>query len=202
MEKRDWEHRGAVLLTIVLGGLLLYVSLRFALPILLPFLFAWLISLPLAPLARRLSTRLHLPLRLSVLLLLLAVSGLSVWGISAATERLIRELGALVERLLSGNELSTWVGHVTAWVEQLLSRLGILSEGGEWREEQYEMMTGVLGDLLSSVASGLPSLVTKAVSSLPTVFFVLLIIVISAFKLNCIRKHNIKYTRCHNVLGC
>ena len=60
MENIRWERVAAMVICAAAAGALLYLLYRFALPLLLPFLLAWLLSLAVRPMAERLSKRFHL----------------------------------------------------------------------------------------------------------------------------------------------
>ena len=64
MEKVNWERLSAILISLVLCGALIYLSFRYVVVLLLPFLLAWLVALPVRPLAKRIAARVHLPQKL------------------------------------------------------------------------------------------------------------------------------------------
>ncbi len=181
MEKSVWERLSAILLTVCLGGLLFYCVLRFAFPILLPFLLAWVIAFPLRPLSQKLSKKSRLPQPVCAILLLLITVGLGAWGLAAAVGRLLSELGGLVNRLLSDGGLLDALGAAGTWLESLAEHFGLDGGGGDLRQKIHEMATGMIGSLLSAVASGLPELVGRILSSLPTVLFVTVLTVIAGY---------------------
>lgn len=181
MERVNWERWSAILLTFSLGGALAYCALRFAFPILLPFLLAWLIAWALRPLSKKLSHLSRLPQPLCAALLLIATVGLGAWGIVAAVWRLLSELGGLVNRLLSDGGLTDALGAAGAWLESLSERWGIETHNGALRQKLYEMAGDMVGSLLSAIASGLPELIARLLSSLPTVLFVIVLTVIAGY---------------------
>ena len=69
----QWERIAAILVSVLSGAVLGYLLLRYALPLLLPFLVAFGVSLMIRPLAKKLSSRLHLPRGLCAAVLLLSV---------------------------------------------------------------------------------------------------------------------------------
>ncbi len=181
MERVNWERWSAILLTFSLGTALAYCALRFAFPILLPFLLAWLIAWMLRPLSQKLSRVSRLPQPLCAALLLVATVGLGAWGIVTAVWRLLSELGGLVNRLLSDGGLTDALGAAGTWLEALSERWGIETPNGALRQKLYEMAGDMVGSLLSAIASGLPELVARLLSSLPTVLFVIVLTVIAGY---------------------
>lgn len=181
MEKSFWERSSSILITVTLGTVLAYVLFRFTFPILLPFLLAWLISLALRPLSLRVSNRLHLPHKLCAAVLLVTVVGLGAWGICAAVGSLVEQLGGLVDRLLSEGGILDAMDGAMEWLERLMARIGVSEHLSGGTESAHGMMTDLLGDLLSSLASGLPELAATIFSSLPTVFFVVILTLLAGY---------------------
>ncbi|MBQ9773615.1 MAG: sporulation integral membrane protein YtvI [Clostridia bacterium] len=180
MERDTWSRWSSILLTLTLGGLLVYFGLRIAFPILLPFLLALLIALPLRPLSKKLSRILHLPHRLCAAVLLVLAVGGSAWGIGAVIGRLWQELVGLCERLIADGELQEALTGVGAWIDSLRARLGMETNAGQ-TEQSYRMVSELLGNLLSSLASGLPPMIGKMVSSLPSIFFSVILTVLAGY---------------------
>ena len=181
MEKSFWERSSAILITLTLGAALAYVLFRFTFPILLPFLLAWLISLVLRPMSLRLSARLHLPHKLCAAVLLLSVVGLGAWGLCAAIGSLVEQLGGLVDRFLSEGGILDAMDGATEWLERLMARIGFSEHLSGGTQSANGMVTALLGDLLSSLAAGLPELAATLFSSLPTVFFVVVLTFLAGY---------------------
>ena len=107
MEKIHWERLAAMLFCFAGGAVLLFFALHYLLPLLFPFLIAWLLSLLIRPLAARISDFLHISRGVCSVVLLLVLLGGSIFLIGAALNRLLLELEHLLERLLAdGGELS------------------------------------------------------------------------------------------------
>ena len=181
MEKRFWERWSAILLTVCLGALIFYCVFRYAFLILLPFLLAWILSLPLRPLSQKMARKCRLPQPLCAALLLALTVGLGAWGIGAAVVRLLTEFGSLVNRLLSDGGLSEALEAVILRMEALAESWGIGFSGGEVRQRLYEMAAGLLRSFLSSLAAGLPELLGRVLASLPSVLFVILLTLIAGY---------------------
>ncbi len=181
MKQISWERLAAILVCVVLGGALLYYGARYALALLSPFLVSWLVSLPIRPLVERFSQRLHCPRGVCAAVLLLTVFGLGAWGVIAATLRLTAELGGLVERLLSDGGAFDAMESVMVWMESLGERFGFWQGGEAIREQFYQAAVGMIGDLLSYIASGLPAFVASLFSAFPHVLLFLTVSIIAGF---------------------
>ncbi|MBQ7336669.1 MAG: sporulation integral membrane protein YtvI [Clostridia bacterium] len=183
MENIRWERIAAVLLVLVLGGGLLYGFLRFVFPFLLPFLIAWLLALIIRPLATKIARHTHVSQKLCAVVLLVAVIGLGGWGIWFAAARLVTELGGLVNRLLAeGEGISETLENAMVRLEELIEGFGFLhTSDGSFRKGLYNTVTEMVTGVLTSVSARLPDLAGGVLSSLPSVFLVVGVTVISCF---------------------
>ncbi len=182
MSEIRWERVAAVLISILSGGALAYLFLRYAMPLLLPFLLAYGISLLIRPAANKFSVRTRLPRGLCSVFLLLLVFGLGGWGLWAGSVRLFSELGNLVERLLSEGGIFDAMDSLMLWVEQMGARFGLFSaaeEGGA--QAFYDGVMQMIGNMLSSLASRLPEVAASLFSALPSVLFFLIVSVVACF---------------------
>ena len=112
-----WERIAAIFVSILAGGALIYVSFRYALPLLLPFLLAFVISLFIQPIASKIATHTHLSRGICSIILLLLVFGLGGWGLWVGSVRLFASLGNLVERLLSEGGILDAMDTFAWWLE-------------------------------------------------------------------------------------
>ena len=186
MEKAAWEKWAAILFCLLAGGGLLLLFWHYLLPILFPFLAAWLLSLLIRPLARRISARTGLSQKLCAALLftLLLASLILLSGL--ALRRLMGELSRLLSRLLENDgKIPGVVDDSFDLFEFLMARLGIYPEAGSgyalFRERFYEMLTDMSDHLIESLGAGLPAFASGLLASLPSVFLALLITVIAGF---------------------
>lgn len=178
-----WERLAAMLIcvTALTGGC--YLAVRYALPILLPFLLAWGISLAVRPMARGMSRRLGASQRLCAAILLVAFLCLLLALLGGATRRLVTELEHLLERLLATEEISGPID----FFEMLTSRIGFLRRIGAgerlaaFRERFNQGVSELLVGLLRSLTAGIPQFLGGLVSALPSVLFVSVVTVIASF---------------------
>lgn len=182
MRTVQWERLAAILVSVLSGAVLGYLLLRHSLPLLLPFLVAFGVSLMIRPAAKKLSLRLHLPRGLCAAVLLLSVFGFGGWGLWAATVRLLSELGSLVERLMSEGGFFDTMDSFMLWVEQIGIRWGIPSlKEGDARQTIYGALMQMAGDLLTSMASRLPDIAAALFAAIPAGLLFLLVSVIACF---------------------
>ena len=117
----NWQRTAAMLFCAAVGLFSLWLTLRYAVGILLPFLLAFLLSRVVKPLSDRLTKKTKLPQSVSaaglVILAVGVVSALAVGGVW----RGVRELSRLADELAADTE------GLTAAVESVLSRVQSLS---------------------------------------------------------------------------
>ena len=187
MGRIAWEKWASVLICLCLGIGGLWLCLRYALPLVLPFALAWAASLAVRPMARRLSARIGLSKRVCAALLLTLLLCAGVGVLSLCVERLLGELQALLERLLAlgeGNELQDFDLY-----ELLTSKIGFLQrlEVGDrfsaFRERFNATASEMLTSLLTSLSSRLPGTVASVASALPSMLLSTVVTIVASFYL-------------------
>lgn len=182
MTEVRWERLAAILISILSGALLVYLAFRYALPLLLPFLVAYVVSLLIRPVANKLASRTRIGRGVCSVILLLVVFGLGGWGLWVGSVRLITELGNLVERLLSDGGIFDALDSLMLWAEGIGARLGLFQVSEEGSAQAfYDAVMQMVGNMLSSLASRLPDLATSLFSALPSVLFFLVVSVVACF---------------------
>ena len=182
MREIRWERIAAILVTVLAGGALLYLSFRYALPLLLPFLLAYAVAWMIRPVANKISKKMRLPRGLCAVLLLLLVFGFGGWGLWIGSVHLMEELGELIEHLLSNGGIFDAMDSLMLWAEGIGSRFGLFSAGEEGSAQAfYNSVMQMVGNLLSSLASRLPELAASLFSALPSVLFFLIVSVVACF---------------------
>ena len=117
----NWQKTASLLLCAAAGILTLWLTLRYAMGILLPFLLAFLLSRMVKPPADRLSRRTRIPRGIAAAGLVILTVGLVSALVVGGVWRGIRELTRLAEELTADTD-----GLIAA-VESLLSRARSLS---------------------------------------------------------------------------
>lgn len=159
----NWQKAASILFCAAVGLFALWLTLRYALGILLPFLLAYLLSRVVRPLADRLTKRTRLPRGVAaaglVILTVGVVSALAVGGIW----RGIRELTRLADGLTADTE-----GLIAA-VESALSRVRSFSAHIPFlrRFEDAPFYAELCDSVDSMVESGVARLTEAITSRLP-----------------------------------
>lgn len=188
MEERHWERRAATVICLAAAIAAAVLGARYLLPILLPFLIAWGLSLLIRPMALSLSRRIHLPQKLLAAILLLLLLGGLLLICFASVRRLFLELERLLERLLrEDGALSAVLDGETDYYGLLTSGIGLLERIGAaerfsaFREQFNAMVSGVVESLVTSLSAHLPRLAGQLLSALPDVFLLVIVTVIAGF---------------------
>jgi sporulation integral membrane protein YtvI len=186
MERISWEKWASILFCFLAGGGVLILFWRYLLPILLPFLAAWLISLVIRPLAKKTARQFHLPIKLCAAILLTLFWTALILLMGLALRRVMGEMSRLLAQLLENNgEIPGVVDDSFDLFEFLMARLGIYPEAGSgyalFRSRFYEILADMSDHLIQALGQGLPTFAAKLLSSLPSAFFALLIAVIAGF---------------------
>lgn len=166
------EKTMRILVCTVVGGLLFWLGMKYFLPVLVPFAAAYVVSLAIRPISRRVrakAPRLDKPVTLFTLL---ALSALAFWGIwrlfAVAADQLVNLLGAAAGSLSGPDGLPSRIagffGDVSAHVPFLL-KLGI---DGESARQLASVISRVAGDAALRISSDAAGFATGAISSLPS----------------------------------
>lgn len=184
-----YRRAAYLVLYIGLGAVALYVLLRYALPVLLPFFLAFAVASLLRRPARTVSRRFHLPLKVaSVLLTVFTMVGL-VGLFFAASAAAAEQLGALAKGLMTGeNDILEGISSVFRRFSAFLDALPFLGDGGRTGETAGGTVGEAVGETLSellrnallSLAARLPAIAAKMVSLVPQVLFSSVVTILSA----------------------
>ena len=188
MERVRWERLAAIAICVAAGAVLPWLGAKVVFSFLLPFLLAWLLSLGITPLSERVAKRLHLPQKLCAVVLLTLALSLLVFLIGASVNRLLRELQALLSRLLeNGNFPGDAVSGSFDYFERVTSGIGFLNkiEAGEryamFRERFNSMVTELIGNTISALSAEVPKMAGRLIAALPSVLLFTVVTVIAGF---------------------
>lgn len=158
-------------LGILSGGILLFVAVKFLLPVTAPFLIAWVMALATRTPARKLSERIRVPervlrLMMSLFLTLFVFSAIAVvvWQGTAALWSFLSDVG-------EGNALYD--------ILNLLSGPGLPFLGDVIPPELLARISDAVGSVLTSMLSRLGAWVTSLVGAVPGVLLFILVTVIA-----------------------
>ncbi len=188
MEKIDWKRWAAVLFCVAVGGVAVFLLVRYALPVFLPFLLAWGISLIVRPLSKKISQNLSISQKLCAALLLTMILGGTVLLVFGALKRLLQESERLLEQLFSdGGELAQIANGSWDLFDWLTAKVGFLRRlaAGErfaaFRERFRMVGTEMLTTVLERLSETLPNMIGKIVTGLPSFFFGTVVTVVAGF---------------------
>ncbi len=145
-----------------------YIALRYLLPILFPFLFAWGLCFLLRPVAEYLNAKLRIPRGFARIFLVLAVYLLLGGGVYLLISRLLSELA---EFLRFATENPEFLNELFSWVR------GIFAAFGGNGEALFSAMLSYLG---KAVGVFLPNLLLSVFTALPRFLFAVAIGVIAS----------------------
>ncbi len=185
-EDIKWNKWAMVLLCVVLGGVVLFFGIRLVLPILLPFLIAWGLSLCVARPAEKLAKKLHLSQKLCAAVLFLLLLLLLICLIAFGVSRILGELKTLLERLTA--EYGSFEEMAHEWMAVLEERTASKdpfaerTQGAtEFRERFYAMVTDLISKALTETAAKLPAIAAKVLGALPSVLLGTVVTVMAGF---------------------
>lgn len=184
----DWKKYAAVSITVAAVLLAFWIGMRYGIGIVMPFLFAWILSLLLVPIAERIAQKTHLPKKLCVVVLLLFSIGLLAFAVSFGLMRLIREIEELFRFLgENGEYVENGLRQVIELFTKIGERIPFLSaleeiEGFENMAGNVETLVGdFLRETVSSISARIPTAILSVIFATPSVLLFLLMFLISAF---------------------
>lgn len=157
-------------LALLAGGAVAYILLKYLLPLLAPFIIAWLVVTATNGASESLSAKLKIPKKivrlissLTLVLILSLSTGLLMWQTVSAMWRFLSDVGE---------------GGILELVEKLFSSDRPLF-GNLVPKEIADLIGSSLDSLISSATSALASGATRLISGLPTAFLFLIVTIIS-----------------------
>lgn len=189
IEKIEWKTVAAFLFCVLFAAAAVYAAIKYALPVFLPFIIAWGLSLITDPLAERLSRQLKLrkkPVSAFLMAVLLALVFLFLtWAVS----RLVFEAERLLEWLASdsgrlGESIAGLFDRITSVGDKRIPLIENLMRIEQFREV-WENIDKIAAEAIKSAVSALtkaiPSAVISIIASLPSLILFLAVTIISCF---------------------
>ena len=169
--KENLSVYSLILVGILALLMLIFISVEFLLPVILPFIIAWLVASVVVKPARKLSRKTGVPERIlrpimsvALTLSVAGVLGILIWQLINAIWRFLSDIG-------EGNRLYDMLS--------MLFTAEIPLIGDSIPDELTVKIREALGNIISQILSALAGWATSVVSSLPQVFFVMLVTIIS-----------------------
>ncbi len=188
-QRRDalWIGRASRLFCFGAGLLLALLVLRYALPALLPFLLAWLLSSPIRRGAYLLYTRLRIPRKLGACLLLLAL----LLPLGTLTVILIERAFAEAQRLLlslsNGSALFGWIESVVDFFTRITAHIPLLrrlTEGegmASLRQQLDATVASMVSETLTLWSTRIASAISAHIRAFPSTLIFLLTFLVTLF---------------------
>ena len=188
-EHEKWMLRAARVICAAGAAAGIFLLLRFALPLLAPFLAAWGIALLLHPLAEKMSHHTHIPRRLCAILLLTLTLLLLALLLTLGANRLIYELQRLLGWLSGdgGEKLAALAGRLRTWGASLRQSFPFLdflhgsdAAHGIW-ENVDQIAADLIADTVSSLSAKIPAAIAAILRALPGILLFLGVWIIAAY---------------------
>lgn len=185
-KKQDWQTLASILFCILVALFALFLVGKYLVAAVMPFLIALGIAFLLRPAVEFLSKKLKLPKKLCAVLLLILLFLLLGLLLTLAANRLLYELGRLVDHLSGESEqIGEALSSLLSRVGGISSRIPILRdiialEGLETLGAQIDSMIKELAkNLVSSITTRIPDLISRFVSAMPSFFLFLIATVVA-----------------------
>lgn len=180
-----WASRVIIILGCLAG---LWLARQYVLPVLWPFLLAWLISLATRPAVGKLAGQKKLPRSIVSGLLVFLFTGLALFGIVKGCERGAEELGRLIEGLSREDSQGGgfWEG-LSGWMTELSSHLPFLRRFSE--HPAFDALCEALDTAvrtgaraaLEALGERVPSFIVSFLGRLPSVLIFMTSLLLSCY---------------------
>ncbi len=187
--EKSTVYRTAARLVVLFGSAVgLWLAFKYALPILLPFLVALLLSAAVRPLVGKLAGDRPIPRGLLSGFLVLLFTGLAVFGIAKGCERALTELGRLMEGLSREDSgISRFFGEVSGWMTSLSAHLPFLDRFED--HPAFDQVCGYLDDTvrawatsaLETLGQRVPAFLMALVGRLPSALIFLTTLLLACY---------------------
>lgn len=184
----NWTKWASVAICAAVGTALLWLILRYALGVVLPFALAWLLSRLVRKPTAAIYRYTRIPRGIVAAVLVVALVGGAVWAILLAVRRGADELGRLVESLSTEpSELMTTLREVMGGVYSLSSHLPFLArfEGTPGFAEFCLRLDALAATsterLVGALSARLPDLAMSVAGWLPSAFLFVAVTLLSCY---------------------
>lgn len=177
MRKTDTVELAARLLCVILVGAIAYISVKYLLGYVLPFLLAWAVGCLVRSPARTLNRRTHIPTKLCALFMIFVILALII-ALGALLVNAVITFGTKAAELVSQRS-----GDVAKCLSELPKMLASL--GGDDADEISKSLESMVKNALQRIAEHLGAsaadLAAKIVGSLPDAILALTVTVVASF---------------------
>lgn len=183
----DFNKWASVGICILCGALFFYFAIAYALPIILPFLLSWVISVAITPVANYIARKTRASVKPISVILMLSALGLVVLLLFLIFSRVLYEVQNFAAWLGEGGALETYIENARAFFEGLGSSnrfFEYLFEGGgflsAWNGVD-EMLSDIISEAVKNISASIPSFVASVFRALPNILLFLAVSVIASF---------------------
>lgn len=162
-----------VALLIVASIALGYVLIKYALPVILPFLLAWGIAFMTRPPARFLHKKIKISEKISRPVLALILMSALLGGIGLGAYALLNEAWRFFSTLAEDGRMTEFIKRIS---DSFFGLFGTLGVGSELANKIFDALSGILASVLGKIAE----VITAFASAVPKTLFFILITAISA----------------------
>ena len=181
MEKRSWENRASMLICVAFGIAVAILGIRYLFPILLPFLVAWGLSLLIRPMSHAIASRFGISRKVCSIVLFAVLLGGIVFLIYLATSRLLHELEQFLQNTLEEDRVASLISPNNDLFSFAAEAMPFLNRFSGIRSQFNDVAGELLSNLVTTLSSQLPRIVGGILSSLPSLFLVMIVTVIAGF---------------------
>nr|WP_245252357.1 sporulation integral membrane protein YtvI [Paenibacillus sediminis] len=167
------------------------LSVYWLMPLLYPFILAWIFAYAMNPLVRWFQIRMKMPRWLAVTLSLLLYVGMIVLIVSAAVTRLVKEVINLTQSFDSyienfRNVFIQWTQNAS--IQNIINQINIFYQQNPNYQNtinnNINKTTDSVATAISNLATGFFNSILNLISSLPNVGMILIVILLAAFFLS------------------
>ena len=187
-DRINWTKWASVAICAAAGAVLVWLILRYALGIALPFGLAWLLSRLIRKPAAAIHRYTRIPRGAVAAVLVVALVGGTVWGLVWAIRRGANELGSLLQALTQEpSSLMTALREIMGGVYSLSEHLPILSRFedtpgfAEFCLRLDALAVTATERLVSSLSARLPTLAMNVAGRLPSAFLFVAVTLLSCY---------------------
>ncbi len=184
----DWQKGAAIIICVTAGAYGLWLLLRYALNIAMPFLLAWLLAQVIRPIVRRLCDRRRIPRRLVAGgLVILFVGGtvfLTVRGIRRGVDelgRLVAELAADTDGLVAAVEYALERAHSLSTRLPFLRHFEDMSGYEAFCAKLDGLVEASVGHIVEAVSARLPDAAMAVAGWLPEALIFTVVMLIACY---------------------
>ena len=188
VERRKYTELAACLFCIIAVAILVWLIFEYAIGIVIPFIIAFCVGVPIYKLSCAICTRSQTARKLCAFVLVVVLLALLGAVVFWAFNRLMTEVEELIKWLGENDEsVGGVVGVVFGYVSDVSSKIPFIEaleniEGLEdLRVTIDEGISGMIGDFVSGVTSSIPSRALSIIKGAPKIIITVLVTILSCF---------------------